>query len=345
MDDLMPQAAPTLSSGFVSAFLDAAEVAASERASLLNQSGISPEVLDDEGTRVTEDQFATLYRLLTVRLDDELPNLLSHPLRSGAMKLAGLSVIDAPTIEVVLNRFARFQRLIIHDFEMHFIRGPETSVLMLKEPGSGRRCKTMGIVMNMKVVHGFTSWLVGREIPLVRIDFAFEKPAYADEFQNLFPGPAFFNQPCSRLVFESRQMCLRVQRNAGDFRQFLARLPRDWMFVRMKERLASHQIREHFIRHGMEKARVEQVARALNVSVRTLCRRLEDENTGFQQVKDEVRRDLAIARLTGSNAPISTIAAELGFGDASSFHRAFRAWTGMTPSAYRQAATEPMKSS
>lgn len=336
----MSQLAPTLSSGFVNAFLDAAEVTPEERNLLLGQAGVPSSLLQDEAARVTEDQFATLYRLLTVKLDDELPNLLSHPLRSGAMKLAGLSVIDAPTIEVVLNRFARFQRLIIHDFEMHFVRGPELSMLVVKEPDSGRRCKTMGIEMNLKVIHGFISWLVGREVPLVRVDFAFAKPSYADEFPNLFPGPAYFDQPFSQLVLESRQTTLRVQRNAEDLRQFLSRLPRDWMFVRMKERLASHQIREHLQRHGMVKAGVEQVAKALNVSVRTLCRRLEEENTAFQQVKDEVRRDIAIDRLTNSNAPISTIADELGFGDTSSFHRAFRTWTGMTPSAYRQATDE-----
>jgi AraC-like DNA-binding protein len=256
------------------------------------------------------------------------------------MKLAGLCVIDAPTVEVVLNRYARFQRLIIQDFEMHFVRGPELCTLLIKEPETGRRCKTMGIEMNLKVIHGFLSWLVGRELPLARIDFAFEKPAYADELQNLFPGPIFFDQPHSQLVFETRQMSLRVQRNAGDLRQYLTRLPRDWLFVRMKERLASHQVREYLLRHGMGKAHIEQVAKALNVSVRTLCRRLEDENTAFQQVKDDVRRDIAIDRLTNSNVAMSIIASELGFNDASSFHRAFRAWTGMTPSAYRQAADE-----
>jgi AraC-like DNA-binding protein len=336
----MPQHGLTLSSGFVSAFLNAAEVAPSETDLLLDQAGIPPDTLHNGEGRVTEDQFATLYRLLAVKLDDELPNLLSHPLRGGAMKIAGLCVIDAPTIEIVLKRYTRLQRMIIHDFEMHFVRGPELSTLLIKEPASGRRCKTMGIEMNLKVIHGFLSWLVGREVPLIRLDFAFEKPAYADEFQNLFPGPVFFDQPCSQLVFESRQMSLRVQRNAGDLRQYLARLPRDWLFVRMKERLLSHQVREYLLRYGMGRAQVEQVAIALNVSVRTLCRRLEDENTAFQQVKDDVRRDIAIDRLTNSNAAMSIIASELGFNDASSFHRAFRAWTGMTPSAYRQAADE-----
>ena len=332
----MPQLGLTLSSGFVSAFLDAAEVAPSDRDTLLSESGIAAESLRDGDGRVTEDQFATLYRLLAVRLDDELPNLLSHPLRSGAMKLAGLCVIDAPTIEVVLNRYTRLQRLIIHDFEMHLVREAACTILLVKEPDSGRRCKTMGIEMNLKVVHGFISWLAGREVPLVRVDLAYGRPAYAAEFQHLFPGPVFFDQPCSRLVFESRQMSLRVQRNAADLRQYLARLPRDWLFVRMKERLASQQVREYLLLHGMACSHIEQAAKALNVSVRTLCRRLEDENTAFQQVKDDVRRDIAMERLLNSDASLAEIASELGFGEVSSFHRAFRAWTGMTPHAYRQ---------
>lgn len=337
----MPQPALTLSAGFVSAFLDAAEVAPSRTAALLSQAGIRAGTLQNPEARVTEDQFATLYRLLAVELDDELPNLLSHPLRSGAMKLASLCVIDAPTAEVVLKRYTRLQRMIIHDFEMHFVPGPELSTVEIKEPETGRRCKTMGIEMNLKVLHGFLSWLVGREVPLVRLDLAYGKPAYADEFENLFPGPVFFDQPCSRLVYETRQMSLRVQRKSEDLRQYLARLPRDWIFARMKEWLASRQVRQYLLRHGMANARVEQVAKALNVSVRTLCRRLEDEHTSFQQLKDEVRRDLAVDRLANSAAGMAAIASELGFNDVSSFHRAFRSWTGMTPNAYRQSAEEP----
>lgn len=74
------------------------------------------------------------------------------------------------------------------------------------------------------------------------------------------------------------------------------------------------------------------------MSDRTLGRKLEAENTSFQQVKDDVRRDFAIGRLTTSDAPVAEITFEPGFGDTSSFHRAFRKWTGMTPGAYRAGA-------
>ncbi len=79
------------------------------------------------------------------------------------------------------------------------------------------------------------------------------------------------------------------------------------------------------------------MAHALHHSVRTLCRRLSAEGTTFQAIKDEVRRDIAIRRLTRSEDPIAAIAFDVGFDNPTAFHRAFRHWTGSTPNAYRRA--------
>lgn len=80
---------------------------------------------------------------------------------------------------------------------------------------------------------------------------------------------------------------------------------------------------------------VDAVAQQLHYSVRTLCRRLEAEGTTFQAIKDEVRRDVAIQRLTRSDDAIAAIAYDVGFDNPTAFHRAFRHWTGSTPAAYR----------
>ncbi len=79
-----------------------------------------------------------------------------------------------------------------------------------------------------------------------------------------------------------------------------------------------------------------EVARALHVSPRTLHRRLEDEGSSFQAIKDALRHDLAISRLAKTAQPLEGIAADLGFADASAFYRAFSAWTGSGPRDYRR---------
>ncbi|WP_158597994.1 AraC family transcriptional regulator [Noviherbaspirillum saxi] len=330
----------TFSCNFVNAILTASEVTKGDAEVLLKEAGIPPEVLQDAAGRVSAEQFATLYRSLAVKFDDELPNFLSQPLGGGAMKFGGLSAISAPALDVALYRYSRLLRLLIHDFEVQLLREPETGIVRFVEPESGRRCKTIGIEIMLKVVHGFASWMTARELPLVRVDFAFARPSYAADLQALFPGPVFFEQAHSQIVFEIGYLDLRIQRNAEDVATYVARLPRDWMFSPLKERLASHQVRDYLLRNEGGRISVEQVAKALHISVRTLCRRLESENTSFRQVKDEVRRALAMDRLSNSQVPLAAIAHELGFGDVSSFHRAFRAWTGITPNAYRQKAED-----
>jgi AraC-like DNA-binding protein len=71
-----------------------------------------------------------------------------------------------------------------------------------------------------------------------------------------------------------------------------------------------------------------------------LTRQLSLEGTTFQSLKDDIRREQAIEMIRNSSEPIAQIAHDLGFSDASSFYRAFRNWTGTTPSVRGAAATD-----
>lgn len=81
---------------------------------------------------------------------------------------------------------------------------------------------------------------------------------------------------------------------------------------------------------------VGSVARNLGTTSRTLQRRLHEERTSFQQVLDEVRREVAVMQIRGRRATIDEVAFLLGFEKPSSFHRAFKRWTGITPGEFRR---------
>lgn len=81
--------------------------------------------------------------------------------------------------------------------------------------------------------------------------------------------------------------------------------------------------------------RVEQVASHLNMSTRTLQRRLRAEGHSFKQLIDELRKDFALSYLKHPQLSISEIAYLLDYGDASAFTRSFKRWTGMSPKDYR----------
>lgn len=85
---------------------------------------------------------------------------------------------------------------------------------------------------------------------------------------------------------------------------------------------------------------MEEVAAGLGMSVRTLRRRLADEGTGFRELLDEVRRELAVRLLATGVLGVEDVALRLGYAEATSFIHAFRRWTGRTPARWR-AEREP----
>lgn len=80
---------------------------------------------------------------------------------------------------------------------------------------------------------------------------------------------------------------------------------------------------------------VERIACPLNISDRHLRRKLSQEGTSYEQIVDEVRRETAIRMIGEGQLTLTSIAYELGFLDPSSFTRAFRRWTNMSPTAFR----------
>ncbi len=82
-------------------------------------------------------------------------------------------------------------------------------------------------------------------------------------------------------------------------------------------------------------ASIEDMARRLNLSKRSLQRRLSEEGTSFQDLLSKTRFDLAVQYLKNSDLSVPEISYLLGYRETSSFFRAFQSWTGMTPGDYR----------
>jgi AraC-like DNA-binding protein len=88
----------------------------------------------------------------------------------------------------------------------------------------------------------------------------------------------------------------------------------------------------------MRPTNLEDVARNLNMSARTLRRKLREENTSFRQLVDELRRDFALRYLRDTDLTVEDIAETLGFSDAANFRHAFRRWTNASPHEFRNAS-------
>jgi AraC-like DNA-binding protein len=326
----------TVPISLVNGFLAAAGVKPKLLFFYLEQAGISPELCGETGARVTEEQFSTLYRTLAIDLDDEMPGIFSRPFRSGTLKFLCLSLLDARNFGTALRRFGQFFHIVLDDFRFTTRRSDLICEVELCPNPSYGAIGPLGQELMLKLAHGVSSWLTGQKIPLLQVDFACPRPPHAIDHRYFFSGPVRFDCSATLMRFGTSYLDMPIRQNKRNLGKFLARSPGEWIFESLNDQLVSHRVRQHLATTLPDLPTIEQAARVLNCSVRTLSRQLAAEETSFQSLKDELRRDIAIQRLTETQDAIAIVAGDIGFDDPSAFHRAFRHWTGSTPGTYRR---------
>lgn len=330
--------AATVSSHFLHAMLQplARQRDASVVERVLREAGIPAELLEQAGARITREQFVLLYKRIAFELDDEMLGLWSRPIRGGTLKYLCLSLLDAPTVLIALNRFLRFWNLILDDYRLHMARQDGMVRIALLPRQSSVTVTMLGHELMMKLIHGIVSWLLGREIPLERVEFTFNRPAHAADYIFLYPGQVQFGARESCVWLADTYCQMAFKREKHQLWAFLKRAPEDWAFTMFNRGSISARTREYLESHIDRPVELKEVAKTFHMSARTLTRKFTAEGTSFQAVKDALRRDIAVQRLSKSATPIAVIARDLGYMNAAVFCRAFRQWTGSTPTAYRR---------
>lgn len=309
-------------------------------AQVLASAAIPQSLLHQPDARLTRQQYVALYRTVAATLDDEMLGLWSRPIRTGTLKYLMLSLLDAPTILVALNRFVRFWNLLLDDYRLQISTKNNLVRLALLERAAGTQVTPLGHELMMKLIHGIASWLLGREIGLQRVEFSFARPRHVEDYAFLYPGEVRFDTGVTSMYFAYQDCAQLFKREKHELWAFLKRAPEDWTFSAFHRASIAARAREYLEQNLARPVTIQDLARALHSSVRTLNRRFAGEGTNFQAVKDGLRRDIAVHRLTNSNTGVSALAFDLGYADATGFCRAFKHWTGSSPSDYRKGARQ-----
>lgn len=155
--------------------------------------------------------------------------------------------------------------------------------------------------------------------------------------QQVFPDtPVSFGQPHDS--FELQVNCLAYRPTQVDHHRFELsekQAAEQMLRLRSRDRIAQ-EISGHvesLLPEGLPT--LEQVAERMKCSGRTLQRRLSERHLNYQMLLDHIRRELAIQLLTTTELPMTQIATRIGFTNDSTFHRAFKRWTGELPGHYR----------
>lgn len=165
-------------------------------------------------------------------------------------------------------------------------------------------------------------------------DFAFPQPEYCVRFAHLALHSRF-DQPAHRIRFDAAVLNYPIITGDPVARE-IARLQceRELSELGTESRLAD-RVRRLL---ADDDASLERIATRLELSPRTLRRRLAAEGVSFSSLVDQTRRDEALRLLRSSRLSVEDLARQLGYTTASTFVRAFHRWTGQTPMQYRRAA-------
>jgi AraC-like DNA-binding protein len=146
-----------------------------------------------------------------------------------------------------------------------------------------------------------------------------------------------FNENATVLTFDRSYLDLPVIQTERSAREFIRVAPANIVLKYKNSTGLAAQIRRRLRTAARTRwPDFDAFAQTLHMTPSTLRRRLEDEGQSFQAIKDQLRRDMAIDYLCHTSKSVMEISTELGFAEASAFHRAFKKWTGASPGEYRQ---------
>ena len=195
----------------------------------------------------------------------------------------------------------------------------------------------VGICVSLMFLHRLLSWVIDEYIELDAINLSYPQDAMNQELLSLFNCPIYYDQPQSSIIFSAHYLSYKPSRCSTTIMGFKDDVVMGVFSIANRRESLSDKVRALIgkdFSHGI--ASVESVAQQLHLSPVTLYRHLKDEGTSFQRIKDQCRREAAMEYLADSSMSLADVTYMLGFCDCSTFYRAFKKWTDMTPSAYRE---------
>lgn len=303
------------------------------RRALLAGSGLTAAQLADPSVEVEARQELQVVRNLAAALPDA-GVAAGREYHATTFGILGFAFLSSPTMRDAVTVALRY-----YDLSFAFAI-PDVTVgdglvhLALDDRLLPADVARFLVERDLAAIHTVIDELLPTGVPLSALEFRFAEPPVADQYEATFGLRPRFGRPANVATFDASYLDSPLPlANAHTVAMCEAQC-REIVARRRARSGTAHEVRELLTRLGALGSPMPSVARELNLSTRTLRRRLEEEGTSFRALLDEVREALAEELLTKGAIPVEDVAVRLGYAEASSFIHAFKRWKGVTPIAY-----------
>ncbi|MEV0947773.1 AraC family transcriptional regulator ligand-binding domain-containing protein [Rhodococcus sp. NPDC049939] len=313
----------------------------------LSAAGLTSASLTDPLSRLTPAQVTAFTQAVWQITDDELFGLGPAPVPRGTFRLVCLALIHTEDLSAALERMADILHALPTLPALHIGAGANGGTRMTIDVRPSA-AQTEDALLSLEatrlitdflliLLHRFAAWLVGKRVPLLAVELPYPPPLprLAENYDHIFGIPVTFDSLIPAIEFDNTVMRAPIIQNEETLENYLRESPTLLMSERDYDSAASAQVRRA-LELGLKgrTSTAEDIAEMLSISVPHLRRLLRQEGTSLNQLREEVLRDAAIAGLRRGET-VEDLSARLGFSESSAFRRAFKRWTGGTPSSYR----------
>jgi len=303
---------------------------------LFSDAGINPDLLNKPGARVSYASVNEIWAKATAIIGDPCFALASHKYwHPSYFHALGYAWLASHTLHDAINRFIRYLRVVS---EKPFLKLEEDSAgltIIFNLDLLGMRTPAQLDMLMAMTIH-ICRLNYGEDLKPLSVNFVHAEPSCAEEYMALFKTPVHFSSSRDSLTLLQAD----VDKYLVGANPQLARL-HDQVMIEYLGKLDEDNIVDRVtavIIDMLPSGGVadEKVAKQLNMSPRSLQRRLKDADTTFRTLLEGVRKNLATTYVRDPDIELVEVAFLLGFSDQSAFSRAFKRWTSYSPSELRK---------
>lgn len=331
----------TISSASVKGLLYAVTQCGADAGALIQAAGLDQSPLEDPDGRVP---MATMQRLWALAVqatgDPHLDLHIAQHVHHSSYGVLAYVLMHSPTLGVAIHKLCRYQDIVCNGTRISLNHLDDSVELVIDITSPAVVYPHFVVNSELSIYLHMLRLLSGESFDPEAVHLAYPAPADTREHVRVFaPAPVQFGTPYSALRLPATVLDLPIPTADP---QLLALL--EPHAAALLARLHELPTLPDRVRHELLRLLVQSeptlvaVAAALNLSPRILQLQLRQDGHNYQQLLDEVRRELAERHLRDNSLSVKDIAFLLGFAEPSVFIRAFRRWTGQTPGTFRRTA-------
>ena len=305
-------------------------------APLFARAGIELSVTHDPDARIPTRRMLDLWALAIEATGNPCIGLhAARHFQPAMLHGLGFAWLASDTLLDALGRLVRYSRLINSIVRFRIQEQPDTTALVAVIPDVFPNYVPAGVDLGMAVFLHMCQITVGQKLLPSHVVLQRPEPPCSAEFTRTFGASIEYGAQDNRLCFDSESLSMPLKTANPELARINDQTVVDYL-ARFDQASIAMQVRSKIIEQlhdGIPKQ--ESIADTLHISLRSLQRRLREEETSFKGLLEDTRQALARQYLRDNHRSIGEITYLLGFSEPSNFTRAFKRWTGQTPAEFR----------